>query len=136
MTRHVECTAPDAPLDEVAQRMKELDVGSMPVCKDDRLAGIVTDRDIVLRSVAAGHDPHADHATDVMTPHIVYVFEDQDVAEAAELMRDKQIRRLPVLSREKRLIGIVSLGDLAVEMGDDRMAGHALEGISEPAVMT
>jgi CBS domain-containing protein len=136
MTRDAECISPDATVQEVAQRMKELDVGAMPICKDDRLAGMVTDRDIILRCVAEGHDPRADHASDVMTPKVIYCFEDQDVAEAAELMHDKQIRRLPVLNRDKRLVGIVSLGDLAVETGDEQLAGHALEGISEPAVLT
>ncbi len=136
MTRGVECVSPDATLQEAARRMKELDVGSLPICKNGRLAGMITDRDITVRSVGAGHDPRSDRASDVMTPNVVYCYEDQDAAEAAELMREKQIRRLPVLNREKRLVGIVSLGDLAVETGDDQMVGHALEGISEPVVMT
>lgn len=134
MTKGAECVRPDATLHEAAGRMKSLDVGALPVCgTDDRLAGMLTDRDITVRSVAEGHDPRADRVKDVMTPGIVYCFDDQDVTEAADLMREKQIRRLPVLNRDKRLVGIVSLGDLAVETGDEKMAGQVLEGVSEPA---
>ncbi len=122
--------APDASLQEAAEQMKELDVGSLPVCDSDQLVGVITDRDITIRSVAEGHDPQADHVRDVMTPELVYIFEDQDTSEAAQLMREKQIRRLPVLNREKRLVGIVTLGDLVVETGDRQTAGRTLEGIS------
>jgi CBS domain-containing protein len=133
MTREVQCIEPDATLQDVARRMKELDVGSMPICDNDRLAGMITDRDIAIRSVSEGHDPHADHARDVMSHEVFYCFEDQSVEEVAEQMRDKQVRRLPVLNRDKRLVGIVSLGDLAIESGDEQLVGHALEGISEPS---
>jgi len=133
MTKGAECIGPDATLRAAAERMRDLDVGSLPICDNDRLTGVITDRDITIRSVAAGRDPGADRVRDVMTPGIVYCFEDQDTEEVAELMRSKQVRRLPVLNRDKRLVGIVSLGDLAVGTGNDEMAGHALEGISEPA---
>jgi CBS domain-containing protein len=136
MTRGTECTRPDATLREAAERMKALDVGSLPVCDNDRLVGMLTDRDITVRSVAAGHDPGADRVRDVMTPEIFYCFEDQDVSEVADLMREKQVRRLPVLNRDKRMVGIVALGDLAVDTGDEQLAGHALEGISEAAPPT
>jgi CBS domain-containing protein len=132
MTCEVQCIRPDATLQDAAQQMKKLDVGSLPVCDNDRLAGIITDRDIAIRSVSEGHDPHADRAGDVMTREVFFCFEDQNVEEVAEQMREKQVRRLPVLNREKRLVGIVSLGDLAIETGDDQLVGHALEGISEP----
>jgi CBS domain-containing protein len=132
MTRNAECVSPEATIQQAAERMKALDVGSLPVCEDDRLVGILTDRDITLRCVSAGHDPHSDRVRDVMTPGIHYCFEDQDVGEAAEQMKEKQIRRLPVLNRDKRLCGIVSLGDLAVETRDDELVGEALEGISGP----
>ena len=114
-------------------RMKDLDVGALPVCENDKLVGVVTDRDIAVRSVAAGHNPQDDHVQDVMTRGIVYCFDDQDVRDAARIMHEKQVRRLPVLNRNKRLVGIVSLGDLATATGDEALAGHALEGISEPA---
>jgi CBS domain-containing protein len=136
MTRQAECTRPEATLQEAAERMKTLDVGALPVCEKGRLVGVLTDRDITIRSVAAGHDPRNDHVRDVMTPAVFYCFEDNDVADAAELMRDKQVRRLPVLDRNKQMVGIVSLGDLAVESGNEQLAGEALEGISEPSSPT
>jgi CBS domain-containing protein len=134
MTEEAECTRPDATLQEAARRMKELDVGSLPVCENDRLAGIVTDRDIVLRSVAEGHDPSQHRVRDAMTEELFYAFEDQDVEELTKIMKQKQIRRVPVLNREKRLVGIVALGDLAVETDNSGKAGEALEEISEPAI--
>jgi CBS domain-containing protein len=133
MTKSPECIAPNATVQEAAGRMKSLDVGSLPVCDNDRLVGVITDRDIALRSVAEGHDPRADPVRDTMTPGIVYCYDDQDASEAAKLMSEKQIRRLPVLDRNKRLVGIVSLGDLAVEARDDNMTGDALKHISEPS---
>src|SRR5437870_1798152 len=104
MTRNAECIPPDANLLDVARRMKALDVGSLPVCDNDRLAGMVTDRDIVLRVIAEGRDPKTVRVRDAMTPEVVYCFEDQDISEAARLMKDKQIRRLVVLNRDKRLV--------------------------------
>ena len=134
MTKGAECTRPDATLQEAAGRMKSLNVGVLPVCGDnDRLVGMLTDRDVTVRSTAAGADPEAARVRDVMTPDVVYCFDDQDVAEAARLMKEKQIRRLVVLNRDKRLVGIVSLGDLAVDTGDEELAGATLEAISEPA---
>ncbi|MCI0462241.1 MAG: CBS domain-containing protein [Gemmataceae bacterium] len=133
MTRGVECIRPDATLQEAAERMKALDIGPLPVCDDDRLVGMLTDRDLVLRAVAEGRDPRTTRVRDTMTPDIVYCFEDQDVREAARLMKEKQIRRLVVLNRDKRLVGILSLGDLAVDTGDEQLAGETLEQISEPA---
>jgi len=133
MTQKPECILPDATIQEAAGRMKELNVGSMPVCEGDRLVGMITDRDIATRSTAAGKDPSAEHVRSAMTPGIVYVFEDEDTAEVAKLMGEKQIRRLPVLNREKRLVGIVSLGDLAVETRDKRATSEALKDISKPA---
>jgi CBS domain-containing protein len=137
MTRSVECIHPDNTLQEAAQKMKALDIGPLPVCVKDRLAGMLTDRDIVLRAVAEGRDPRAVRVRDTMTPEVVYCFEDQDVREVAQLMKEKQIRRLIVLSRNKRLVGIASLGDLAVAGGDEHLTGETLEGICEtPAQST
>jgi CBS domain-containing protein len=133
MTRDVEVIHPDAPIEEAAAKMKALDVGPVPVCDGDRLLGILTDRDITVRATAAGRDPKATKVREVMTPEVVYCFEDQDVREAARLMQEKQIRRLVVLNRDKRLVGIVALGDLAVETGDERLAGEVVERVSEPA---
>jgi CBS domain-containing protein len=134
MTRSVECTSPNATLQDAARRMRELDVGPLPVCgESDRLVGMLTDRDIVVRAVAEGLDPSTARVRDVMTPSVIYCFEDQDVTEAAQLMKENQVRRLVVLNRDKRLIGIVSLGDLAVDTGDEELAGATLEAVSEPA---
>src|SRR5438105_2986676 len=133
MTRDAECTRPEATLQEAAERMKALDVGSLPVCDNDHLIGVLTDRDITVRCVAEGHDPRTDRVRDAMTPHVHYCFDDNDVTDAAELMREKQVRRLPVLNHDKRMVGIVALGDLAVEDGNEQLAGYALEGISAPS---
>jgi CBS domain-containing protein len=133
MTRGVECVRPDDSLQHAARKMRDLDVGPLPVCGDnDRLVGMITDRDIVIRAVAEGWDARSKKVSDVMTPDVVYIFEDQDVDEAARMMRERQIRRLVALNRDKRLVGIVSLGDLAVETGDRDLAGKTLEHVSEP----
>jgi CBS domain-containing protein len=134
MTRGAECTRPSASLQEAARKMRDLDVGLLPVCGDnDRLVGMITDRDITVRAVAEGEDPKTTCVQDVMTPDIAYCFEDQDVTEATELMKKNQIRRLVVLNRDKRLVGIVSLGDLAIKTGDAGLSGEALAQVSEPA---
>jgi CBS domain-containing protein len=132
MSHGVECTPPTATLQQAARKMRELDVGPLPVCNEnDRLVGMLTDRDITIRAVAEGLDPRTTLVRQVMTPEIVYCFSDQDVTEAARLMRDRQIRRLVVLDRHKRLVGIVSLGDLAVDTGNAQLAGDVLAGVSE-----
>lgn len=133
MTDHVECIAPDATLQGAAAKMKSMDVGSLPICDNDRLIGMITDRDITLRSVAGGQDPRQQHVRDVMSQDVIYCFDDQEVSEVGELMSKKQVRRLPVLNRDQRLVGIISLGDLAIQTGDDGLAGDALEAISEPS---
>ena len=133
MTRNPVCMAPDATVRDAAGRMREMDVGSFPVCENERLVGVVTDRDIVVRSAAEGHDPNTDRVREVMTPKIVYCFEDEDVDEAAKLMRDHQIRRLPILSQDKMLVGIVALGDLAIDTSP-RLSGITLKSVSEPSV--
>ena len=134
MTRGVQCVRPADSIREAAKKMRDLDVGPMPVCGDnDKLAGMLTDRDIAIRAVADGKDPNATKVQDVMTKDIHWCFEDEDVEEAARKMKQQQIRRLVVLNRDKRMVGIVSLGDLAVDTGDEDMAGDALEAISEPA---
>lgn len=131
MTPHAQCISPDACLADAAQRMRELDVGALPICDNDRLAGIVTDRDLAIRGVAEGRDPRSTPVRAVMSPHLAYIFDDQEIEEAARLMEVKQIRRLPVLNRAKRLVGIVSLGDIAVETGVT-LSGEALKEISQP----
>lgn len=133
MTRNVEIVDPNANLQEAAALMKTLDVGSLPVCDGMRVQGVLTDRDITIRAVAEGRDPRQTPVRDVMSTDLVYCFEDQEVEEAALLMEEHQIRRLPIMSRDKRLVGIVALGDLAVEVEDEALTGKVLERISEPA---
>src|SRR6185503_15634838 len=133
MSRNVECIAPESNIMDAAVKMRELNVGMLPVCgAGEKLVGMVTDRDITIRAVADGKNPSTAQVKDVMTPDVVYCYDDVDAKEAAELMKDKQIRRLVVLDREKKLIGIMSLGDLAVETRDAKLSGDALEQISEP----
>lgn len=133
MTRSPESIGPEATVKEAAERMRDLGVGALLVCDRDQLVGVLTDRDIATRSVSAGRDPLADLVRDAMTPEIVFCYGDQEVSDAANLMKEKQIRRLPILDRANRLIGIVSLGDLAVATNDKQLAGEALERISAPA---
>lgn len=133
MTPNVEVIRPDAPLQEAAALMKSLDVGSLPVCDGRRLQGMLTDRDITIRATAEGRDPRQTPVREVMTPETIYCFEDQEASEAARLMEQRQIRRLPILNRSKDLVGIVALGDLATDMPNDKRVGEVLEGISEPA---
>ena len=136
MTRGVECVAPETSLQEAARKMQALDVGPLPICDNDRLVGMLTDRDIVIRAVAQGRDVRTTPVREAMTEGIDYCFEDDDLATAARHMQQRQIRRLVVLDRNKRLVGIVSLGDLAIETGGDaRLAGKTLEQVSEPARM-
>jgi CBS domain-containing protein len=136
MTPNVEVTELTTNLKEAATKMKTLNVGSLPVREGDQLVGMITDRDIVIRGVAEGSDPDKTTVSTVMTSDLVYCFEDQDVQEAAQVMADRQIRRLPIVNREHQLVGIVSLGDLAVDGRDDDLSGEALEEISKPAEPT
>jgi CBS domain-containing protein/sporulation protein YlmC with PRC-barrel domain len=133
MTRNVEVVHPEATLWEAAQKMAALDVGPLPVCSGDQLVGMLTDRDITVRATAEGRDPKTTRVHEVMTPEVVYAFEDEDVSEAARIMTQEQVRRLVVLNQSKQLVGIISLGDLAVHTDDVRQAGQTLEGVSEPS---
>jgi CBS domain-containing protein len=130
MTRDVTMTAPDETLQRAAKRMAQLDVGALPVGENDRLVGMITDRDIVVRGIADGKGPNA-KVRDVMTPEVKYCFLDQEVEEISSNMADIQLRRLPVLDRDKRLVGILSLCDIAVS-DDPEPAIEALSGISRP----
>ena len=111
--------------------MREADTGFLPVGEDDRLVGTLTDRDITIRSVAEGHDPKVTRVREAMGSELVYCFEDQETSEAAALMAENEIRRLPVLNSDKRLVGVVSLGDLAVRTGDDDIVGQTVQDISD-----
>jgi len=132
MTSSVDCVTPDTTVIEVAQLMKKDDVGSIPICTDHQLMGIITDRDIVLKVVAAGKNTNNILAKDIMSTDIISVTTDQDVHEAANLMSKYQIRRLPVLEAGK-LVGIVAIGDIAIEKVHINEAGDALSDISQGA---
>jgi CBS domain-containing protein len=133
MTHNVETIHPNDPIREAAQKMKSLDVGSLPVCDNRKVLGMVTDRDITIRTVAEGRDPNSTKVSDAMTPDLVFCYDDQEVEDAARMMEKHQIRRLPIMSRNNELVGIVSLGDVAVKGRDDKLSGEALEEISVPA---
>ena len=131
MTRGVEVIRPAETLQRAAQRMDELNVGALPVCDGETLVGMITDRDITVRATAAGLDPNETPVSDVMTEQTRWCTEEQSVDEVMRQMSDVQIRRLPVLNGARELVGIVSLGDLAV-----RQSGHidnALRDISSPS---
>jgi CBS domain-containing protein len=134
MTHEVECVGPQATLQEAAARMKSLDVGPIPVCEADRVIGILTDRDIVVRAVAEGRDARSTRVQEVMTRDLVCAHEDDDVKDAARLMKEHQVRRVIVLTRDNRLAGIVSTKDIAVDTGDKKLAGDVLEKVSEDAL--
>lgn len=130
MTRDVQVIKPDQSLVDAARLMADCDCGALPVADNDRLVGMLTDRDIVVRGLAQGKTPDT-RVQDVMSADVKYCFEDEDLDDVAHNMGDLQVRRLPVVSRDKRLVGIVSLGDIATS--DESPAGEALSSISEPA---
>ena len=120
-------------LTEAAKKMKSLDVGILPVQEGTRLIGVVTDRDIVVRGLAEERDPGETQVKDIVSPNIVYCFEDDSIEDAVKLMEENQVRRLIVCREDGTPIGIVSLGDLAVRSGQEQLFAEALEQISEPA---
>jgi CBS domain-containing protein len=130
MTSNVSALAPTATIAQVAQQMRHLNVGSIPIVEDDRLVGVITDRDIVLRVVADGLDPHLELANLHMTPDPTVIDPDTTAEQAEQIMARQQIRRLPVVERG-RLVGYLALGDLALQ-NKDRSVGNTLEQISEP----
>jgi CBS domain-containing protein len=131
MTPDPELIDPNASIREAAKRMKNEDIGALPIGENDRLIGMVTDRDIAMRGVAEDRAPETTTVRDVMSEKIYYCFEDDDIEDAARCMAENQVRRLPILNRDKRLTGIVSLADLA-QTGEE-CERIALEGVSEPS---
>ena len=129
MSREVRTIAPDRSLRDAARMMASMDVGALPVGEDDRLVGMITDRDIAIRAVAEGRECDTP-LREIMSPEVMYCFEDEDAAHVAANMGDIQVRRLPVLDRNKRLVGIVSLGDLACNGAPPKHLTKALGGIS------
>jgi CBS domain-containing protein len=130
MTRDVRLIEPNQTIRDAARLMAEMDAGIMPVREGDRLVGMITDRDIAVRAVAQGRGPDTP-VREVMTDEVKYCYEDDDTNDVARNMADIQVRRLPVLTREKRLVGIISLGDMALS-DEAGKAGEAVAGISQP----
>jgi len=128
MTRDVQLARPEMPLREAARLMAECDAGALPVGDNDRLVGMITDRDMAIRGLAQGLGPEA-RVSEVMSRELRYCFEDDDADDVLETMGEEQIRRMPVISRQKRLVGIVSLGDLS-KSHEPQRAGEALCDIS------
>ena len=128
MSREVRLAAPEQSIRDVAKIMSEIDAGSMPVGENDRLVGMITDRDIVVRAVALGKGPDTPVRDVMSTEQVRYCFDDEELEHVAKNMGDEQVRRLPVVNREKRLVGIVSLGDLARK--EKRAAAKAVSGVS------
>lgn len=130
MNATVETIEPDATLRVAAQKMKEFNIGSLPVCEGDKVVGMVTDRDITVRATAEGFEPNRAHVREVMTPEVVCCTEDQDVKAAAQLMEEKKVRRITVVDRQQHPVGIVSLGDVAVRLQNTRLAGEILREVA------
>ena len=132
MSRDVRVMSPDMTIRDAALEMRDGDFGMMPVGEDDRMIGTISDRDIAIRAVAEGLDVST-KVRDVMSDGVAWAYEDDSVEHAAKIMSERQVRRLPVVDREKRLVGIVALGDFAVESSEIKPAAQALSAISKPA---
>jgi len=132
MSRDVKVISPDMTIGEAAKKMRDGDFGMMPVGENDRMIGSISDRDIAIRAVAEGKDADT-KVRDVMSTGIAWAYEDDSVEQAVAVMSKHQVRRLPVVNRDKRLVGIVALGDFAVEKSEIRPAAEALAEISRPS---
>jgi len=132
MTQDVELVGPDDTLQNAARKMRDVDTGFLPVADGDRLIGAITDRDITIRAVAEGLDPANTRVREAMSDAPIYCYEDQEESEAATLMAEMQIRRLPVVNRDNRLVGVVSLGDLASKLDEPELVGKTLDEVSNP----
>lgn len=130
MTKDVETISPNDTLKAAAEKMRELSVGPLPVCEGDKLMGIITDRDIVVRAVAMGMDPNKACVSDAMTEHVETVHTSDDITTAIRKMKEEKIRRILVVDDNEKLAGIIALGDLVEAMNTDE-AGKTLESISE-----
>jgi len=131
MTKEIAWIVPQTSLREAAGKMKALDVGVLPVCDGQKLVGMLTDRDIVLRSTAEGKDPNSAKVTETMSSKVEFCLEDEDINKVAHRMEKNKIRRLPVIDYNKKLVGIISLGDLAIR-GGQKVACEVLEKVSTP----
>ncbi len=131
MTKDVQVIHAATSVRDAARKMKELNVGILPVAEKQKIVGVLTDRDIVVRSTAEGLNPEKEMIGSLMSGNVIWCFEDEDIDSAIDKMKKAKIRRIPVVSRENELVGIISIGDVAIE-GDERRAGETLEQISHP----
>jgi len=131
MTRDVYIANPQQSIKEVARVMGEIDCGAVPIAENERLVGMLTDRDIAIRAIGQNKGPET-RVAEVMTRDVRYCYEDEDLRHVTQNMGDQQIRRLPVIDRDKRLVGIISLGDVAMSSDGRAATGEALTGISRP----
>lgn len=129
MHKGVEWVPPSTPVADLAKKMREHDIGSIPVGENDKLIGMVTDRDIVCRGVGNGKDLSKLTARDVMTPNIVWCHADEDLDDATRIMETKKIRRLPVIDKNKRMVGMLSLGDIS-HSAKSKLSGEVLHAVS------
>ena len=130
MSGNVQVVSPDMTIREAARMMREGDFGMMPVAENDRMIGAISDRDVAIRAVADGKGPDT-KVREIMSAGICWAYDDDTIEHAAEVMSEHQVRRLPVVNRDKRLVGIVALGDFAVDKSEIRSAAEALSHISE-----
>lgn len=132
MTRDVETAGIDTPIANIAEKMRTQDIGMLPVCNGDKLVGMVSDRDITIRATAKNLHPEQLRCQDIMTPDVIFCFADQEVDEARQIMQDHKIRRLPVVNRQRHLVGMLALSDIALGTGDTKSAGVAIQQVSLP----
>jgi CBS domain-containing protein len=131
MTTNVECISPDAGMTEIANRMKTLDVGFLAICENDRLVGTITDRDIVIRGIASGKNLDTLKARGIMSDDVFWCYEDDAIKDVAGKMREQNVRRMVILTRDKRLAGVVSIGDISKV--EEKESGKTLKDITEAA---
>ena len=132
MTRDVAVIRPDASVHDAARKMRDRDVGMLPVLNGDRVMGLLTDRDITVRATAGGLSASRTKVRKIMTPLVAFCYDDEDVQSAIYTMERRQIRRVLVLNHEEKLVGVLSIGDLAVDTGNKILAGEVLRKVSEP----
>jgi len=126
----VEWVEPNTPVSTIAQKMRDLDIGAIPVCEKDHLVGMITDRDITCRAVAKGTDLSKLTASDVMTKDVVYCRDTEDLQDAIHIMEDKQIRRMPAIDENKRMVGMLSLGDISHAVSQ-ALSGEVIKAVSD-----
>ena len=132
MTPSVVSVPPTATLQQAAELMRDRDIGALPVRDQERLIGILTDRDIAVRAIAEGRDPNRTEASTIMTQGPVYCFEDDEIEAAARMMQERQIRRIVVLDRAENPVGMLSLGDISLNTRDVGLSGEVLNEVSKP----